>query len=289
MDGRTDARLQVQEPLKIPIERVEVPNTGFMRDQPTNCYVLGTRELTIVDPGSEAGIDLLPEVLSRRQDATVVSILLTHAHPDHAAAAGKLKRVFDCPLTVHPGNKPIVGTHLDWSDVDVELDPKEPVVIEDIAFAAIMTPGHAPGHVALWHEESGYMLAGDLVSGNGTIGVFPPHGSMTEYLDSLQRVLELGPKVLFPGHGNPITEPEALLLHYIERRRGREREILELLGDDGARIGDLIPVIYPDILPAYTFPAEATILAHLLKLRSEGQVELDGDDGRVDWWRRSAD
>jgi endoribonuclease LACTB2 len=288
MKGKTVARLRDHEELMIPIERIEVSNTGFMRDQPTNCYVLGTHELTIVDPGSEAGVDLLPEVLSRRQNTIVVSILLTHAHPDHAAAAGELKRVFDCPLTVHPGNKLIIGTHLKWSDVDVELDPREPVVVEDMTFRAIMTPGHAPGHVALWHEESGYMLAGDLVSGNGTIGVFPPHGSMVEYLESLQRVLELGPKVLLPGHGDPITDPAALLLHYIERRRGREREILELLGDEGARIGELIPVIYPDIMPAYTFPAEATILAHLLKLQSEGQVALEGDDGRVGRWRRSA-
>jgi endoribonuclease LACTB2 len=276
-----------REPKPFPCERIEVPNSGFMREQPTNSYILGASDLIIVDPGSEVGETLIAEAVSRRRGARVSAIVLTHAHPDHAAAAGALKRRYACPLMAHDDGRPIAGKHLAWTDVDTSIRHGDPLVVEGYRFEAILTPGHAPGHVALWHAPSKVMIAGDLVSGNGTIGVFPPHGSMREYLDSLRCALELGPAMMLPGHGPRIDEPVPLLEYYIERRLGREQEILGLLARNGSTIADLLPEIYPDILPAYTFPAEATILAHLLKLESESRVRLKGDDALTGRWTRT--
>ena len=38
--------------------------------------------------------------------------------------------------------------------------------------------------------------------------VAPPDGSMSDYMASLDRLLERHDKVYFPGHGGPVTKPK---------------------------------------------------------------------------------
>lgn len=268
----------------LPIQRIEVPNSGFMLGQPTNCYILGSERVVIVDPGSEPGRELIPEALAARGNPSVSAIYLTHAHPDHAIAAPELRRELNAPVMLHSDNTPIMNQHISWSDVDLEIDPSRPLEADGIEYEIVMSPGHAPGHAALFHRASGVFLAGDLVSGNGTIGVFPPNGSMREYIDSLYRVQAMEPSVMLPGHGPAIDDPAGLFAHYIERRLGRERQIQDLLTSDGTTIAEILPVLYPDLAPENSFPAESTILAHLQKLESDGKARpLDGDPRTSPW------
>ncbi len=271
----------------IAIRRIEVPNSGFMRGQPTNCYVIGNDPVVIVDPGSEPGIELIPQKLEEFGSPSIQSIFLTHAHPDHAIATPELRRQLNVPVMLHPENTPIMNEHIAWTDVDVKIDPGVPLEVDGLLFDLVMTPGHAPGHVALLERETKIMLAGDLVSGNGTIGVFPPNGNMIEYMDSLYRARDLKPSVLLPGHGPVIDDPSALFAHYIERRLGREEQIYDLVADDGASIADILPVLYPDLLPEYSFPAESTILAHLQKLEHDRRVRAPEDQKTGIWQPRA--
>jgi endoribonuclease LACTB2 len=266
------------------IRRVEVANTGFMLGQPTNCYILGRDTVVIVDPGSEPGVEDIPAALETRGNPTVQAIYLTHAHPDHATAAAELRTKLGAPVMLHPGNKPIADLYFSWEHVDIEIDPAEPLQVEGLEFEIVMTSGHAPGHAALFHRDSRVLIAGDLVSGNGTIGVFPPHGNMKEYIDSLYRARALNPSVLLPGHGPAIDDPEALFKHYLERRLGRERQIYELVAGGKRAIPEIIPELYPDLDPQNTFPAESTILAHLLKLAADGKLRGPEDDPRKGTW-----
>ena len=48
------------------LEVIEIPNDGFMSDQPTNATIVGTDEVFIIDPGDKAGVDLIQEALARR-------------------------------------------------------------------------------------------------------------------------------------------------------------------------------------------------------------------------------
>ena len=262
----------------LPLEVIEIPNGGFMSDQPTNATIVGTREVFIVDPGDAAGIEIVQKALGRRDGVRVKAILLTHGHPDHATAVPELKRMYDCPVMLNPKEQPILRQFLSWSDVDEELTGGMTLDIEGGALRAIDTPGHSPGHIALYEPVARTLIAGDLISGNGTVGIFPPHGKMVEYLDSLERARQLHPALVIPGHGPTIPQPPDIFTQYIEHRMMREGEIYAVVTREPTTIEAMIPELYPIVLPHFRRAAAATVLAHLEKLWSEGKVRPASDD-----------
>jgi endoribonuclease LACTB2 len=268
----------------IAIERIEIPNTHFMRGQPTNCYVFGNDSLIIVDPGDVQGAEIVLETLGQRSSQKVQAIFLTHAHPDHAPAAIELRRQLHAPVLLHADSEPIFREHFTWDSVDMLIDTSRPLQVGDEQFEQVLTPGHAPGHVALFHRASGTMIAGDLVSGNGTIGVFPPYGSMSQYIDSLKRARDLNPRFLLPGHGPVIDDPASLFQHYLQRRAEREAGILKLVRGGSRSIEKLRAVLYPDLDPELSYAADSTIRAHLIKLYEEGLVRPGSDDVMTADW-----
>ena len=271
----------------VPIECIEVPNpAAMMGDQPTNAYLVGSKELLIVDPGSEAGVDLVSRAVASRAAARVRAIVLTHGHPDHVAAAGELRRRFGCPIMLHPEEQPILRGFLRWEEVDVELHDGMRIDLPEGTLEVIETPGHSPGHVALWEPVGRSLLAGDLFSGNGTVAIIPPHGSMRAYLQSLHRARSLAPRRILPGHGPEITDPERVIGEYIARRLQREAQIREALASGPMTIDELVTELYPDILPQFRRAGAATVLAHLEKLRDQGEVEPDGEEIWHATWRR---
>jgi len=266
------------KPRALALEVIEVPNGGFMSEQPTNATIVGTHEVFIVDPGDTAGVALIQEALGRRSDVRVKAILLTHSHPDHASAVPDLKRMYDCPVMLNPKEQPILRQFLSWSDVDAELTGGMTLEIEGGELQAIDTPGHSPGHIALYEPVSRTLIAGDLVSGNGTVGIFPPHGKMVEYMASLERARQLHPAVVIPGHGPTIIQPPDIFAQYIEHRSMREGEIYAVVAREPTTIEAMIPELYPIVLPHFRRAAAATILAHLEKLRAEGKVRPESDN-----------
>lgn len=273
------------EPDALALEVIEVPNNGFMSDQPTNAVIAGTGEVFIIDPGEAAGVDLIQRALARRGDVRVKAIVLTHSHPDHATAAPALKEVYGCPVMLNPKERPVLRQFMTWSEIDLPLTGGMTLAVDGGTLAAIDTPGHSPGHVALFEPVSRTLIAGDLVSGHGTVGIFPPHGKMIEYFASLVRAQQLDARTVIPGHGPTMTQPPDIFDQYIERRSTREGEIYAAVARGPATIEAMLPGLYPDVLPHFRRAAAATILAHLEKMQAEGKVEPESDDLAEARWR----
>ncbi len=264
---------------------VAVPNDGVMSDQPTNATIVGGDEVLIVDPGDREGVEVIRAALDRRGTVRVAGILLTHAHHDHALAAPALKRLYGCPIWLNPAERPILPATIPWEEIDRPLIGGMTLTVDGGILRAIDTPGHTPGHVALYAPASRTLIAGDLVSGHGSVGIFPPHGRMREYFASLERARALDALTIIPGHGPILTQPPDLFAQYIARRSGRERDIHAALIPGSATIEALLPGLYPAILPQFRHAAAATILAHLEKLREEGRVAVDGVALLTAHWR----
>jgi glyoxylase-like metal-dependent hydrolase (beta-lactamase superfamily II) len=269
------------------LEVIAVPNDGSMSDQPTNATIVGTDEVFIVDPGDQAGVEIIGRAIDARRGVRVKAIILTHAHPDHAVAAPALRRRYGCPIMLNPRERPLLRQFLDWSDVDLPLTGGMTLTVDGGRLETLDTPGHTPGHVALYEPVARVLIAGDLVAGHGTVGIFPPHGKMSEYFDSLTRMRALDIRSIIPGHGETLTQPPDVFGRYIERRTSREREIYAVVVREPTTIEAMLPELYPEVVPQFRRAAAATILAHLEKLRAEGRVTADSDDPFNARWRVS--
>src|SRR5207249_1550212 len=109
---------------------------------------------------------------------------------------------------------------------------------------ALLTPGHAVGHLAFLEETSGSVVAGDLVAGFGWIIIDPPEGDMAVYLRSLARLRSLGARLVYPAHGPPISSCEAKVDEYVGHRLAREAKILAAARAGAVRLDAVVRAAY---------------------------------------------
>jgi len=252
----------------------------------TNCFLVGNQEVIVVDPGSpypeeQAALD---QVLDRLEGEgrRIREIWITHHHIDHVAGVDHLVRRLRVPVAAHPLTAELLAGRV---AVDRTIADGETVLFPaaggrpERRLRAVFTPGHTPGHHAFLEETTGYVLAGDMVAGIGTVVVDPDEGDMIAYLASLARLKDQAPRALLPAHGPVISDPARKLDEYTRHRLWREGRVVEELARAGAVTArELTPRVYDDVPQAVHALAERSLLAHLAKLVTEGRVLVD--DGR---------
>lgn len=252
----------------------------------TNSYALGGRDVLLVEPATpyedeqRAWIDWVRALPSQGRRA--VAIVATHHHPDHVGGAVFLSRELGLPLWAHARtierlHEPGAPAGAAGAAFERRLGDGEAIDLDGPAperWRVLHTPGHAPGHVCLFDEARGTLVAGDMVASEGTILIEPRDGDMAEYLAQLDRLAGLGAHVALPAHGAPIEQPTALFRHYIAHRLGREAKVVAGLdaASPGVTLDALLPVVYADT-PVFLWPlARMSLEAHLLKLEREGRA-----------------
>jgi len=141
----------------------------------------------------------------------------------------------------------------------------------------VHTPGHAPDHICLWDPKARTLFGGDLLV-LGTTVVVPASagGSLVDYLASLARVDALGASRVLPSHGDAIEDPNRLIRAYIEHRREREQQVLSALNEGLNTVAAIAERIYVGLAPALSAMARESVLAHLVKLESDGTAYRNG-------------
>ena len=234
----------VQEPLP-GVRLVVARNPSPLTLDGTNTWVVGG---WVVDPGPLADGHLESVVAAA---GAAEGIALTHSHSDHCEAAAQLASRLGGVEVVLPEGDGSVGP-----------------------FTVIATPGHSADSVCLLWEC--ILFTGDTVLGEGSVFIAPGEGSLSAYLASLERLLELDLEAICPGHGPVVREPHAKLREYRDHRLEREGRVLDALAD-GARSGDeLIDRAWSEVdfasSPLLRVATAATLAAHLQKLEDEGRL-----------------
>src|SRR5437870_326218 len=78
------------------IRRIVAPNAGMMTGPGTNTYLLGTREIAVLDPGPHDEAHL--RAIMAAAAGQVRWILVTHTHRDHSPLAAALAKQTGAPL-----------------------------------------------------------------------------------------------------------------------------------------------------------------------------------------------
>jgi glyoxylase-like metal-dependent hydrolase (beta-lactamase superfamily II) len=252
------------------LRRLVAPNPSMMTGPGTNTYLLGSAEVAVLDPGPViAGhIDRIQEVAA----GPIRWILVTHTHPDHSPAAAELARVTGAELL---GRPPPEGAHQDMTFLpDRILEDGDRLAIDGVDIEVIHTPGHASNHVCYRHTTLNWIFTGDHVIDGSTVVINPPDGNMKDYIEALAKVRDLRPAALVPGHGEVINDPDRAINWIIDHRLAREAKVAEVLRvNPGLSTIGLVPHVYKDVDKKLYGWAERSLLAHLLKLESDGSAE----------------
>lgn len=262
---------------------VALPTPTLPPATATNHYVAGWQQAVLVDPSTPEprSQQRLIDLVENLQDAgmRLRALFLTHHHRDHSGAATQLAQRLQLPIWAHAETaRLLAGTvEIDRLIADAE------VVAADTAgtWRAVHTPGHAPGHLCLQHDQHRGVVAGDMVAGQGTILIDPSDGNMAHYLSSLERLRSLRPAFLAPAHGPVLQEADALLQHYHQHRLAREARIAGALTGQWQEPADLLAEAYGDVSKLAWPMALRSMQSHLIHLAEQGLVQQQGSR-----WRR---
>jgi glyoxylase-like metal-dependent hydrolase (beta-lactamase superfamily II) len=234
------------------------PNASPMTMDGTITYLVGRCRLAIIDPGSDAEPHL-NAVTAAASEADSAIILLTHDHPDHSAGAHELGRRLAAPVCSLGDGSLTAG-----EEVDTDHGP----------LTIIATPGHSPDHAAFHWAEADAVFCGDLMMGGmNTAVVAEPEGRIADYLESLETLRRLRPKVIYPSHGPEFTDPDAAIDRYIAHRREREEQVLDALQlGDGSADAIMRRIHGNAIDPGLRPFAVAAVRAYLTHLRETGRL-----------------
>jgi len=110
------------------------------------------------------------------------------------------------------------------------------------------------------------------VAGIGTILIPPNEGDMDQYLQQLQRLIELKPHLIFPSHGPVIPLPERKLSYYLHHRTARHQKVLDAVADGIQTLSQIAKIAYQDSPNAHPILAQDQTLSHLLSHQRNGKV-----------------
>jgi glyoxylase-like metal-dependent hydrolase (beta-lactamase superfamily II) len=251
------------------VTRIIAPNPGVMTGPGTNTYLVGERELAVIDPGPEdtAHIRAILEAGAGR----IRWILCSHTHVDHASAAAALQESTGATIAAMPA--PPTG-HDVKTVLDRALADGDSVRLDGFCLRALFTPGHASNQMCFLLEQTGMLFTGDHIMQGSTVVIWPPDGNMRAYLQSLRRLLALEIDILAPGHGYLIGRPHAEAERLIRHRLARESKVRQALLDAGgaATLDALLPHVYDDVAKGLHPIAARSLQAHLEKLVEDGEV-----------------
>jgi len=268
------------------VERLTVNNPGPFTFHGTNSYIVGGREVAVIDPGPEDETHF-QALMAALEGRTVSHILVSHTHRDHSPLAGRLKAATGALLVAegpHRASRPLhdgeANPFAESSDMgfvpDIAVGEGDVIEGDGWRLQALLTPGHTANHAAFALDGTGIVFSADHVMAWATSIVAPPDGSMRDYMASLDRLLARDDRIYFPGHGGPVADPPAFLRGLRAHRRMRERAVLERIRSGDRLIGDMVRAIYRDTDPRLHGAAALSVLAHLEDLVDKGQVTTDG-------------
>ncbi|CAK8996995.1 Endoribonuclease LACTB2 (Beta-lactamase-like protein 2) [Durusdinium trenchii] len=230
--------LQQLEPVSVltpRVTRVLGGNPGPFTLTGTNTYLVGTGSKRILfDTGD--GLPVFVEHLRAAFDRTgctgLECIVVSHWHHDHLGGVASVQEFLGNEVPVFKfipasleetfGGEGARAPYDMWpKEKFTHLEDGAVLKVEGATLRFHFTPGHANDHMVAMLEEEGAMLSADNVLGTGT-GVFR---DLTQYLDSLQKMHDLKPSRLYPGHGPVVEDAVARISAYVEHRTARVRQV----------------------------------------------------------------
>ncbi len=131
----------------------------------TNCYLVSDKNgaAVVIDPGAEADRILR---MAERNGVTISAVLLTHGHYDHIGAVDEICEKTNAPLMIHClDEEMLLDAEKNLSSlfmrhpftlskkVDRLLSEGDEIVVGELHFTVLHTPGHSNGSICFLCKE----------------------------------------------------------------------------------------------------------------------------------------
>lgn len=228
------------------------PGVWGLRDLFVNVYMIHNavdNNWVLVDAGLKTSAPKIRRMAEHLfwPDTRPSAIVLTHAHFDHVGSLNMLAEEWEVPVYAHRMEKPYLTGMSSFPPPDPSvggglmsamawLYPKGPIDIEkrlrvlpeDGSIPGLPewkyfhTPGHAPGHISLYHQRNGILIAGDAfvtTKQESIVSVVlqtkeisgPPMYFTYNWesaAKSVRTLAALDPEIVATGHGKPMRGAE---------------------------------------------------------------------------------
>ena len=181
-----------------------------------NCYIAyceKTLSGAVIDPGGN-GKEIINII--RRENIKLSYIINTHGHADHIAANDEIKEATDASVLIHSADANMlvsaqdnlsahIGNNLICQPADRLLNDGDIIMVGEIEFQVIHTPGHTLGGICV--KANGVLFSGDTLFFQSIGRTDFPKGSHSQLISSIKnKLLTLADNVIvLPGHGEATT------------------------------------------------------------------------------------
>lgn len=294
---------------------------------PVNCYLLTGSPVTVIDPGMLFGdtVSTLAAAITSAglELGDIEVVVVTHGHPDHFGAAGwlaeqagasiitgraelpklletrdrdqlyRLIRTFGIPDDDLAAFPTFYAAVKEWiHDIDPvtvsPVDDGETLELGGRIFDAIVTPGHAAGHLSLWDPVDSVLFSGDhllpSITPNPLVELDEDSDllrrrSLVEYLASLDRFVALRPNVVLPGHGPAFSDVAGLVERTRAHHENRAEDLVRHVADLGEPTAyELSRAMFPHIDGFEVMLSISEVLGHIDLLIERGAITQSGDE-----------
>lgn len=187
-----------------------------------NTYLLWdqTMECIIIDAGnSSAGEDSRLADFIANNGLKPVMAVNTHGHFDHLMGVNFLKQTYGVKFALSSKDEYLrasaqqscamfgIAAVVDVPQIDIDLDTIDTISFGETELKVIKTPGHTPGGVCLYHEQSSQLFSGDTLFRESIGRTDLPGGEYGTIIRSiLNNIIPLGDEVtVYPGHSDKTT------------------------------------------------------------------------------------
>jgi len=261
------------------VHSIPMSTWTFMGTYAPNVYLVVGKEAALIDSGFEdrEAARSRVEYIRRLAPLKVAYIIVTHPHPDHIGGCSAIKKVTGAQIVMHSLAAEQAKREYHVTG-DILVEDGDFLDIDGTHLEMVYTPGHSPASICIYVRESKILFTGDHILGIGTTFVDAPEGDMTQYVDSLKKLLKYDARLICPGHGPPIHEPERKIKELIAHRQERESQVLASLRRGRKTVARLVAEIYPELDQRLLELARRQVLAHLRKLVRENKVAVAGEE-----------
>src|SRR6186713_2369866 len=239
------------------------PGVWRMKDIFVNVFLVRNNHSSnwmLVDAGLKTSAPKIKKMIAEvlEPGASPMAIVMTHGHFDHRGSLQQLVDEWKVPVYAHHLEMPYLSGRSSYPPPDSTVGggamaslafmyPKKPINVAEHLYELpengvipglpewkwIHTPGHTPGHVSLFRESDGVLIAGDAfvtTQSESAINALtyrkhlsgPPKYLTCNWASAKISVLKLAaldPEIVATGHGYPMFGQEMRnALHTLSRR-----------------------------------------------------------------------